>query len=589
MSTKHRRDNATHLEEDRYVGAFALNSFACETKGNAIEAYRYLAVTFDSIDEGITIYDSEFRLVAWNKKFAEMNLVPRGELKIGRCLLEGYRQAACRGIFGKGDPIQLAEAHITELLEGRVAPQEDLLIDNRIIRIKRHYLTGGGICAVFSDVTEEKAAKVQLYQQANFDNLTGLPNRYWARKKLQDILEEASRDHMSTAVFFLDLNSFKGINDTFGHEIGDKLLCAVANRLRNALSDNDLIARIGGDEFLVLLPKTTAGDVATIAAQLLATLKSPILIDDQQIYVSASIGIALAPHDGTDTCTLWRRADTAMYVAKTQSPGSFQRFLPMMASVAERRTIIANNLRNAISQGELSLCYQPIVTLHSMKLYGVEALLRWHNPVLGDVPADEFVRIAEESGDIVAMGRWVLETACRDIWRINKIGSTRPLLAINVSARELWEPGFSDHLVAVMRAYGISPSQIELELTERSLVSESAAAMQTIEQLQALKIRISIDDFGTGFSSLSALRRLPISTLKIDQSFISEIPGNPEAVTIAKTVMAMAGELNLDLVAEGVSNQAQVDFLLQSRCQFGQGYWISRPVPIDDLIRSRLF
>ncbi|MGI9500871.1 MAG: diguanylate cyclase domain-containing protein, partial [Geminicoccaceae bacterium] len=279
-------------------------------------------MTFDSIDEGIAIYDANFRLVAWNRKYAEMGLAPKDDLKVGYSLIEGYRRAARRRAFAEpGNTEQQADKRITLLLQGKAIPEEELFVDGRIIRIRRSYLDGGGICAVFSDITDEKAIRETLHLQANIDSLTNLPNRGWARNKLSEVLLEASKTDRSTALFFIDLDDFKSINDTFGHDYGDRLFRAVSGRLKSGLSRDQIIARIGGDEFLVALPGATVSTATMVATQLLAVLKPPFEIDGGQVYVSASIGIAMAPADGTDVGTLWRRADTAMYAAKAQGQG----------------------------------------------------------------------------------------------------------------------------------------------------------------------------------------------------------------------------------------------------------------------------
>ena len=381
---------------------------------------------------------------------------------------------------------------------------------------------------------------------------------------------------------FVDLDNFKIINDNLGHQVGDLVLKAIATRLRFTLRPTDVIARIGGDEFAILLGDLLVPEHAGVVAEKIShSLVEALQIGEHEIYAHASIGIAIFPDDATDPMDLLRLADTAMYYAKENGKNTYQFFKPEMHGKAQKRMSMETGLRHALENGEFEVYYQPKYHLLRKKIIGAEALLRWKRPGVGMVGPYDFIPIAEETGLIVPIGEWVLNQACQQIALLN-IQMQEPIhIAVNLSGRQFKE----QHLVAQVHAAivkaGIVPWQLELEITESTLIDTNAATLAKLEALRAMGINISIDDFGTGYSSMSYLKRMPISTLKVDRSFIKDLPGNSDDAAITAAIIAMAKSLNLDIVAEGVETQEQVDFLLTQGCEVIQGYLISPPVPAE--------
>lgn len=425
-----------------------------------------------------------------------------------------------------------------------------------------------------------------LRHEAFHDPLTELPNRRFLIDYLERSLSQARRHGFVGAAVFLDLDRFKTINDSLGHPVGDALLRQVAARLAALVRKDDLATRLGGDEFVIVLSELDSiAEIAAEHAQSVAdkirhTLSAPFQVGEHELHVTPSIGIALFPIEANTAAEVVRRADTAMYRAKALGRNTICFFHPSMQAAADRRLALEKGLRRALGEGEFRLLYQPQVDVSSMEIVGVEALLRWEHPDRGLIPPAEFIPIAEESGLITPIGDWVLKQACAQFRSWHRAGITHRLrhLAINVSPRQFQHPAFVDTLTRHLQTIDIPPGRLELELTENVLIADMDEALDKIKALRALGIRLAIDDFGTGYSSLAYLKRLPLDRLKIDRSFIRGIPQDPSDVAIVDATLAMAFHLGVEVIAEGVENRAQVDFLLSKRCTLCQGFWLGRPM-----------
>ena len=427
-------------------------------------------------------------------------------------------------------------------------------------------------------------AEAHLHFLAHVDSVTELPNRHEFNERLAFALAKADRFETAVGLLLLDLDNFKVVNDTLGHDCGDDLLRLVAARLVATLRSNDVICRIGGDEFVIIVePSDDAGEVDGVARKILAALAAPFAVGGHQLYVSTSIGVSLYPRDAADARTLTRSADTAMYHAKNRGKNGFEIFQPAMEEKAQKRLKLEANLRRALERGELELHYQPQIDLRSGRIVGIEVLSRWHCEELGELSPAEFIPVAEESGIIVALGRWVLQSACRQAaaWRDAGLLDTIEHVAVNLSARQTRDAGLLDEIVAILRETGLPARLLELEITEGVLMENINANLDLLHRFQQAGIHLSIDDFGTGYSSMSYLKRFPIDQLKIDRSFIHDVPGDGEA--IATAIIAMAHSLDLTVVAEGVETADQVEFLRRAGCDILQGFYFALPMPAAEL------
>jgi diguanylate cyclase (GGDEF)-like protein/PAS domain S-box-containing protein len=445
-----------------------------------------------------------------------------------------------------------------------------------------------GYRGVGRDVTLTRQAEQRVHELARFDSLTGLPNRNMFLGELDRAIARARRHDAPFALYFIDLDRFKTVNDTLGHDAGDELLKVMATRLRRAVRENDLVARLGGDEFVVLLEGDTgAVDLTTIARKLLAAIGEPLTLHGHTFLVTGSIGIGLFPSDGTDAATLLKHADAAMYLAKEKGKNNVQFYTAELAELAARQFQLESALQLALARGELLLHYQPKVHIDSGSTVGVEALLRWAHPTRGLVPPMEFIPLAEERGLIVPIGRWVIRTACRQIREWHVAGAAVPPVAVNLSARQFASDTLVDDIVEAMALYEVAPGELEVELTESVLMADPERANEVLRRLHGLGVRIAIDDFGTGYSSLSYLKRFPAQTVKIDRSFISGLPADGDDLAIAEAVIAMAHSLGLSVVAEGVETEAQLSALRDLGCDEAQGFLLGRPMPAAEL-KARL-
>ena len=452
---------------------------------------------------------------------------------------------------------------------------------NQVIDIKgetSHFV------AVFTDITERKKAEEDLRFLASFDTLTGLPNRTLFQDRLNHAITQAHRANNIVALLFLDLDRFKHINDSMGHHVGDLLLKAVARRLQNAVRDGDTVARLGGDEFTIILEGVAKTKAATlISEKVLRAFQTPFLLDDKTLTISTSIGISLYPNDADNADSLIKFADTAMYHAKSSGRNNFQFYTSKLNEIATRHVQLESGLKEAIQRKELSLVYQPKFCLRDGSLTGLEALLRWYHTELGPISPVEFIPLAEETGIITQIGHWVINHACQQLAEWNSLGFNGITIAVNLSARQLKADIISTIEVA-LAVSGLPAQSLELELTESMIMGNPQESVSILSKLKALGLTIAVDDFGTGYSSLSYLKRFPIDTLKIDREFVRDITNDPDDAAITSAIIALAHSLELNVVAEGVETQEQLNFLAMQGCDQVQGFLLSKPLNAEDCL-----
>ncbi len=438
---------------------------------------------------------------------------------------------------------------------------------------------------------ERKLADQHLTYLSHYDKLTGLANRELFQDRLAQAVSRAERSGHLVALLFLDLDRFKSINDTLGHLVGDELLVAVSDRLKTCVRKVDTIARLGGDEFTIVLEEiSSAFDAELVCRKIIKSLEQPIEIHGQEIYATTSIGVTFFPSDATEITGLIRNADAAMYRAKDEGRNKYQLFTADLNARAVERLSIESALRHAIEREELFLCYQPKVDLQTGKVLGVEALLRWQHSLRGLVSPVDFIPVAEETGLIVPIGEWVLRRACEDAIRWAQSGIEDVNVAVNLSARQFRQGDLQQTVEGLLYELQFDPNRLELEITESLLMDDTEASQVALYDLKALGLAIYLDDFGTGYSSLAYLKKFPIDGLKIDRSFIRDIPGDSDDEAITRAIVALSAALRLKVVAEGVETQAQLDFLLREGCDEVQGFLFSKPLPYEqfvDWVRTR--
>ncbi len=440
------------------------------------------------------------------------------------------------------------------------------------------------VIAVVQDISQRKDYELRLKHLATHDTLTGLPNRNLLHDRLRHAMESANRLGQQLGILFLDLNRFKMVNDSLGHDQGDVLLRILAQRFRTALRPGDTCARLGGDEFVMILEGISSIEtIATVADQLLNIIEQPVRLDGHEVSVSTSIGISVYPKDGNDVATLLKNADTAMYEAKELGSGTFRFYSPEMNVKVLERLLTENSLRRALEKGEFEVLYQPRVSIATRQIVGIEALVRWNHPEKGLISPVDFIPLAEEIGLIEAIGTGVLKAACQQNRAWQMAGLPAVKIAVNVSPRQLSSSSLPAIIAETLAETGLDARWLELEITETGLMQNLESAHATLETIRQTGVCISIDDFGTGYSSLSYLKRLPIDTLKIDKSFIQDIPHDNDDASIVTATIAMAQNMNLKVVAEGVVSEQQLRFLANHQCEEMQGYLFSRPLPADEL------
>ena len=453
-----------------------------------------------------------------------------------------------------------------------------------------------GLICVAQDITERKQAEEQITRMAYFDSLTNLPNRKLFQDRLNLAILHSGRHERLLALLFLDLDDFKRINDIFGHSVGDHLLKEVAERLKQSVRKSDslsryfveddsnfTVARFGGDEFAVILPEiVNTEDAAKVAGRILDAMAKPFYLDNHEVFVGASIGITICPFDGTDSDTMLKNADSAMYHAKSQMKNNYQFYKQSMNEAAFQKLSLENNLRRALERNEFLLYYQPQINLMTGQIVGMEALIRWKHPEKGMIPPAEFIPLAEETGLILPIGRWVLQTACLQNKAWQAAGLRPVCISVNLSSQQFKQQSIKGDITSALQDSGLDPKYLILEITESILMQNTDTVAAMLHDLNEMGLRTSMDDFGTGYSSLNYLRHLPLFSIKIDRSFVKDIATNPDDATIAKAIIAMAHSLKLHVIAEGVETEEQMRFLKELGCDEMQGYLLSRPIPTED-------
>jgi len=431
---------------------------------------------------------------------------------------------------------------------------------------------------------ELKAQKEMLHHHAHHDSLTNLPNRFLFNDRLNQSIKQAQRSGSKIAVLFIDLDHFKGINDSMGHKVGDELLVEVAGRLKSKIRQTDTLARLGGDEFTIVLDQVNNNDdIVSVTQSLLKVMEEPFNLSSRSLYVSLSVGAAIYPEDGSSAEELLKNADAAMYHAKDDGRNTYQFYAQSMTEKAFERIAMEASFRNALTKEEFVVYYQPQMDAETEQLIGMEALVRWQHPDMGLISPAKFLGFALDTGLIVPLDLWVMKTAMSQLaqWYQNKLQPG--VLALNLSLLQLNKEGFVEGIKQLLEETGCQPEWLELEVTEGQIMKDSSKAIQILNQVKDLGINLAIDDFGTGYSSLSQLKRLPINRLKIDQSFVRDLPGDEEDVVLSKSVISLAKNMGLDVIAEGVETQPQKDFLLNNGCRFMQGYYFGKPVPATEI------
>lgn len=436
--------------------------------------------------------------------------------------------------------------------------------------------------AIIRDITEYKSKEEKINYLAFRDFLTGVYNRAFFIGRLNYTLVNVRRKKENIGILFIDLDGFKNINDNLGHAIGDKLLQRVAKRIKLCVSEEDIVARIGGDEFIVLLSKMDGVENAIkIAQSMIDFFEQPFIVSENKLYVDISIGIAIYPNDGENADELMINADIAMYKAKETKGNKFERFSHELNEKVKEKFKLENLLKDALMRNEFLLYYQPIINIKTGKMIGAESLIRWKTQKLGIVSPDKFIPITESNGLIIPIGEWVLKTACIQNKKWQDAGYIPIYLSVNISIKQIEQKDFINIVKNILMETGLNPKYLELEITESISAENVPNIINTFEKLKYLGVKLSIDDFGTGYSSLGQLKRLPISKLKIDKSFIEDIPENMNNKAVASAIIAMAKRLNFEVVAEGIENDRQLKFLKENNCDMGQGYLFSRPIDAD--------
>ncbi|BAL22384.1 EAL domain-containing protein [Azoarcus sp. KH32C] len=560
----------------------ALTALAVQ-KVRATDALRQAAAVFETTRDGVMITDLERRIVSVNRAWCEMTGYSADDAlgKVPQLFKAGLQNAA----FYRRMWAQIARSGYWQgeiwnrRRNGEQYPQWlSVSTVHDAEGTPTHYV------GVMTDVSKLRRSEAELERLAHFDPLTDLPNRLLVESRLEHAIEQAARLGSGIGVLFVDLDRFKTVNDSLGHTIGDEVIKSIAHRLREGLRGDDTLARWGGDEFLVIIENTAKPDEAASLAQgLIDRMQQPFqLSDGQLIYVGASIGVSLYPQDARTAAALIQHADTALNQAKAQGRNTYRFFTDAMTLEAQHHLDLERRLRRALEQQAFVVHYQPQIDLASGRLTGCEALLRWHDPQEGLIPPGNFIPFAEETGLIVPIGEWALETACAQARRWLDAGLPALNLAVNLSARQLWQTNLPERIAEILARTGLPPGSLELELTESMIMGHEPEAVERLGQLRRLGLKLAIDDFGTGYSSLSYLKNLPIEVLKIDQSFVRGIPQDRKDMEIAAGIIALARKLNLRVLAEGVETAEQLAFLREQGCDSYQGYLFSRPLPAEE-------
>ena len=538
----------------------------------------------NNMSQGLCFFDSDHRLIVCNDRFVDIYNIPADRVHPGMKLTEIVDLRIAAGSF----PAMTREEYIrwrNDVAVSNVAKDSTVeLQDGRTIKIRHRPMPGGGWVATHEDITEQRQSEVKIEYMAHHDALTDLANRVLLNDRLEHALDRVQRDEM-VAVHHLDLDQFKAVNDTFGHPCGDKLLRIVAERLRALVGESGTIARMGGDEFVIVQARIAdPADATSLAQRVIDALSAPYDIDDQQAVIGVSIGISVGPGDGSSPDKLLRNADLALYRAKSDGRGTFRFFEPAMDLQMQTRRVMEQDLRKALSAGEFELYYQPVVNLASKEISGFEALIRWNHPIRGMISPATFIPLAEEIGFIVPIGEWVVRQACATAaqW------PDHLHVAVNISAIQFRSPGLMQVIVSALAASGLAPTRLEIEITESVLLHNKEATLALLHQLRALGIRIAMDDFGTGYSSLTYLQSFPFDKIKIDRSFVKNITENSSSLNIVRAVAALANGMGMTATAEGVETAEQLHSIASEGCTEMQGFLFSKPLPAAEIERQFL-
>ena len=559
------------------------------TRDKAVLATRFedqtkrFDVALNNMSHGLCMFDGQNRLLVWNERFQQLSGLPDGVVVAGARAKHLVRRSIRIGNH-PGASVPQLWPELRRLSMGEVEQIFMPFRDQRWMALSRRAMPDGGSVVIFEDVTERKQAEDRIAHMARYDELTGLPNRTLFRERIASALARIQRRSGFMAMHLIDLDRFKGVNDTLGHPVGDRLLNAVGQRLQAAVRRSDTVARLGGDEFVVLNARLTdAQEAGRMAQRLLDALAAPFSIDGHRVHITASVGIALAPGDGLDPDELLKKSDMALYAAKADGRGVFRFFEPAMDAAAQARRALEMDLRNALGRGEMEVYFQPLLDLKTGRICACEALLRWHHPERGLISPAEFIPIAEETSLIIQLGEWVLNQACAEATR----WPSDVRVAVNLSPAQFKDLNLANAVVTALARSRLSPGRLELEITETVLLQDSHATIRAMRQLQNLGVRMSLDDFGTCYSSLSYLRKFPFQKIKIDGSFVRDLGADDGSVAIIRAIAGMGADLGMAITVEGIETEEQLRIVKAEGCSEGQGYLLGRPMPAD-AIRKRI-
>jgi diguanylate cyclase len=552
-------------------------------ENQSIQSERKFRSVIESANDAIILSDNKGTIISWNKGAESIFGFKKSEVlgkKLQIIIPKKYQEAHQKGMaryIATGEEKVIGQ---TVELEGVRKDGSEFPIELSLASWKED----GNVffSSIIRDITLRKRNEEKINQMVYRDPLTGLPNRLLLNDRLSQALDQANENKQTMGIMFIDLDRFKYINDTLGHAVGDELLIEVAKRIEACVGKTDTVSRQGGDEFIVLIPNTTADEVTKIAQKIIDSFGQSVMVEGHELFITPSIGIAMYPGDGRDIETLIKNADTAMYRVKDQGKNSFQFYTPEMNEAVTKKMKLEVGLRKALERNEFHIVYQPQIDVTSGAVIGAEALLRWEHPEWGSISPAEFIPIAEETGLILQIGEWVLKGACLQNKQWQDEGLQPLRIAVNISSRQFQQIDLVERVGKILAEIGLAPEYLELELTE-SIIQDSKYAVAKMQQLKEMGIHLSIDDFGTGYSSLSYLKTFPIHTLKIDRSFTSNIYADPKDASLVETIIAMAHNLDLNVIAEGVETEEQLQFLQAKACNEAQGYYFSRPVSAVDM------
>jgi len=567
-----RRVQAANAELDHTLGTLDAANARLQEQNIRFDA------ALNHMSQGLAMFDANERLVVCNERYFDMYKLPRAIVKPGCSLREVLRWRQAHGGLDR-DPGEVRGKLLGSLAKSSRSNFAFETTDGRTISITSRAMPGGGWVATHEDISERRRAEEEIAYLARHDALTGLPNRRLFNEQLAETLARCKRGD-GVAVLCLDVDRFKSVNDTLGHPIGDQLLKAVAERLRICVRESDLVARLGGDEFaIVQIGGSQPTEATALSTRLIDAISAPYELDGHQAIVGMSVGIAIAPNDGSDAAQLLKNADMALYRAKADGRGVYRFFEAEMDARMQARRALELDLRKAIAGSEFELFYQPLVDARTERVRGFEALIRWRHPQRGMIAPMEFIPLAEETGLIVPLGEWVLREACQEAagW------PDHLSVAVNLSAAQFKSKQLVPTVVNALATSGVSPARLELEITESVLLHESDGTLATLHQLRDVGIRISLDDFGTGYSSLGYLRKFPFDKIKIDGSFVHDMPGKDDSLAIIRAVVAIGASLGINTTAEGVETAEQFECLRTEGCTEVQGYLFSPPRPAAEI------